>query len=358
MSCADHDAVFLDGRSNCKRSVTLRFTNGLAITEAGAAIAAWPYEQVRRADGPPGTLRLSCATALPLARLEVTDPATQGFITAYCRSLDVGATSPAQIRRIVGWSLAAVCSILLLAFFGIPFAADRLAPMVPFAMEQRIGDAVHKQAQEIFGGKSCNSVEGQAAFAKLVDKLKAAGGLEMPLEAHVVSSKTPNAYALPGGRVYLLEGLLKKAANPDEIAGVLAHELGHVQHRDGLRRIIQTGGTSFLVGLLFGDVTGAGAVVFAGRSMFDASYSRDQERAADAFATDVMHKLGRSPKPMGTLLVRVTGKETDKSLSLFASHPFSEDRLAEMSKDGGINTGPELLSDAEWKALKGICAKD
>src|SRR5207248_8127416 len=138
-----------------------------------------------------------------------------------------------------------------------------------------------------------------AAFAKLVDKLKVAGGLEMPLVAHVLSSKTPNAYALPGGRVYMLNGLLMKAKTPDEVAGVLAHELGHVQHRDGLRRIIQTGGTSFLFGLLFGDVMGGGAVIFAARSVLNASYSRDAERAADAFAVETMHKLGRSPKPMG-----------------------------------------------------------
>ena len=59
---------------------------------------------------------------------------------------------------------------------------------------------------------------------------------------------------------------------------------------------------------------------------------------------------------MGTLLVRITGKEADKSITLLASHPMSEDRLALMSKDLGVNTGPEILSAAEWRALKGICA--
>ena len=51
-----------------------------------------------------------------------------------------------------------------------------------------------------------------------------------------------------------------------------------MKHRDSMRKIIQTGGTSFLIGLLFGDVIGAGAVIFATRSMLDASYSRDAER--------------------------------------------------------------------------------
>src|SRR5882762_7708342 len=327
---AAHSAVFLDGRSNRKSAVALRLGAALDIIEGDAAIESWPYDAVRRADGPPRMLRLSCVSALPLARLEIADAATQGMVAAYCKSLDTGRAAAGQTWRIVFWSLAAVCSILLLAFYGIPFAADRLAPVIPSAIEQRIGGAI--------------------------DKLKRAGGMETALDAQVLSSKIPNAFALPGGKIYLLDGLLQKANNVDEVAGVLAHELGHVTHHDNLRRIIQTGGTSFLVGLLFGDVTGGAAMVFVGRSLFDASYSRDAERAADAFAIEVMRRLGRSPKPLGDLLVRVTGTESGKSVTLLSSHPMSEERLATMSKETPANSGPEILSATEWKALKGICA--
>jgi Zn-dependent protease with chaperone function len=353
---AAHSAVFLDGRSNRKRTVALRLRANLDIVEGDAAIESWPYDAIRRADGPPQMLRLSCVSALPLARLEITDAATQGMVAAYCKSLDVGRAAAGHTWRIVFWSLAAACSILLLAFYGIPFAADRLAPVIPSAIEQRIGDAVDKQVHLLFGGKECNRADGQAAFTSLIDKLKHAGGMDTALDARVLSSKIPNAFALPGGKIYLLDGLLQKAKSVDEVAGVLAHELGHVEHRDNLRRIIQTGGTSFLVGLLFGDVTGGAAMVFVGRSLFDASYSRDAERAADAFAIEVMRKLGRSPKPLGDLLVRVTGTEAGKSVTLLSSHPMSEERLATMSRETQANSGPEILSAAEWKALKGICA--
>jgi Zn-dependent protease with chaperone function len=352
---AGHSAVFLDGRSNRKRAVALRLGGGLDIVEGDAAVESWPYDAIRRADGPPQLLRLSCVSALPLARLEIADAATQGLVAAYCKSLDVGRAAAGQTWRIVFWSLAAVCSILLLAFFGIPFAADRLAPVIPSVIEQRIGGAVDKQVHFLFGGNVCDRADGQAAFTSLIDKLKRAGGMDAALDAHVLSSKIPNAFALPGGKIYLLDGLLQKAKNVDEVAGVLAHELGHVQHHDNLRRIIQTGGTSFLVGLLFGDVTGGAAMVFVGRSLFDASYSRDAERAADGFAIDVMRKLGRSPKPLGDLLLRVTGTEAGKSITLLSSHPMSEERLATMSKETQANSGPEILSAAEWRALKGIC---
>jgi len=277
----------------------------------------------------------------------------QQEVITRCLSLNMGRER--QTWRIAGWSLAAVASILLLVIYGIPLAADRLAPLVPQAVERRIGDAVDKQVRFMFGGNTCNNAEGKAVFAILIDKLKLAGGLNRPLEAVVISSFVPNAFALPGGRVYLLNGLLLKASNVDEIAGVLAHELGHVQHRDNLRHLIQAGGTSFVVGLLFGDVIGGSAMIFATRSLFNAAYSRDMERNADAFAMAAMHKLGRSARPMGELLFRITGAQANKGLDILAGHPLTEDRLATMSRAAPPAPGPEILSADQWQALKAIC---
>jgi len=106
---------------------------------------------------------------------------------------------------------------------------------------------------------------------------------------------------------------------------------------------------------LFGDVTGAGAAIFASRAIVTASYSREAEQAADTFAIEVMHKLGRPTRPMGELMFRITGKEDGKQPSLWASHPLTEDRLARMRAEDRPPSGPPLLSDEEWRALKNIC---
>ena len=176
-----------------------------------------------------------------------------------------------------------------------------------------------------------------------------------PVTFPALSSPVPNALALPGGKVYLFNGLLAKAENADEIAGVLAHELGHLKHRDSMRGLIHNGGTSFLIGLLFGDITGSSAIIFASRELFHASHSRESERTADQTTIEVMRKLGRSPKPMGEFLLRVTGKEKGKGLALISSHPMSEDRLARMSEHDASPSAPPLLTAHEWAALKGIC---
>jgi Zn-dependent protease with chaperone function len=335
--------------------VTLAFSNQLELNEPSEAAIFWPYADIRRADGPAGTLRLTCVAAPALARLEIRDAALATELVSRCTRLDENTSSRGGVATIIGWSLAAAVSIVAVVLFGVPLAADRLTPLVPQAFERRLGDVADGQVKALFGNTVCNNAAGRAAFAKLVNTLREAAGLDPSIETAVLATAIPNAFALHGGKVYLFSGLLAKADNADEIAGVLAHELGHLRHRDGTRNLIYNGGTSFLIGLLFGDVTGSAAVIFATRSLVSASYSREAEHNADTFSIEVMHRLGRPTKAMGELLFRVTGKEMDKTLSILSNHPLSEDRLQRMRDEDRPASGPSLLTAAEWNSLKAIC---
>jgi Zn-dependent protease with chaperone function len=347
--------TYLDGTSSRRRDVSLRLADRCEILDGEELIASWPYADIRRADGPAGTLRAMCVSAPLLARLEIRDPALAADLERRCPSLDADLPGAKGVAVIVGWSVAALVSIVLMVLFVVPLAADRLTPLIPYAVEKRIGEVADKQVKVIFDGKQCENPAGMAAFRKLVDMLRQAGDVDATADATVIANEIANAIALPGGKIYVFEGLLAKAENVDELAGVLAHELGHVKNRDGLRNLIYNGGTSFLIGLLFGDVTGSSAIIFASRELFQASHSREAERTADQTTIDIMRKLGRSPKPMGEFLLRVTGKEKGKGLALISSHPLSEDRLARMSQQDQSPTAPPLLTAAEWAALKAIC---
>jgi Zn-dependent protease with chaperone function len=350
-------AIFFDGRSSRRRIVSLAFSDQLEISEDGAAPVHWVYADIREVDGAQGTLRVMCLSAPPLARLEIRDARLAAELASRCQRLAENRLDGRAVTKIVGWSLAAVISIVTLVMFGIPLAADRLAPIVPQAFERRLGDAAEVQVKTLFGNKTCNDASGQKAFDKLLLSLREAARLDTSVDSEVLATPVPNALALPGGKVILFSGLLAKAKSPDEIAGVLAHELGHLKHRDNMRNLIHNGGTSFLVGLLFGDVTGAGALVFASRTLVTSSYSRDVEQSADTFAMEMMRKLGRSPKPMGELLFRVTGKQGNSELTILANHPLTEDRLKRMSEADRAPTGAPLLTPGEWTALQAICGK-
>ena len=95
-------------------------------------------------------------------------------------------------------------------------------------------------------------------------------------------------------------------------------------------------------------------MLFAARSIVDASYSREAESRADAFTIKAMHGLGRSPRPMGEFLVRITGG--GRISTVIDSHPLSADRLDRMKKADRPGTGEPILTEQEWQALKQICA--
>jgi Zn-dependent protease with chaperone function len=352
--CPGGAAIYFDGNSSRRRPVTLALLDRLELRQAGEAPTEWSYADIRRADSPSGTLRLTCLTAGALARLDIRDAALAAELVARCARLDENSPGRHSVAAIVGWSLAAAASIVGVILFGVPVAAERLTPLVPQAFERQLGDVAERQIRTLFGAKTCADASGQAAFTRLVNTIRAAAGMDLSNEAAVLATPVPNAFALPGGKVFLFNGLLARAENPDEIAGVLAHEFGHVRHRDPTRRLLHDGGTSFLIGLLFGDITGSGALIFASRSLVTASYSREAEQNADGFAIELMHRLGRSPKPMGQLLFRITGKEAG-SLSIVASHPLTQDRLARMTEADLPPSGPPLLTAAEWQSLKAIC---
>lgn len=341
-------AVFYDGSSNRKHRVELRPSEKLEIVEDGVVLDAWPFDDLRRVDGDMA-LRLTSVSAAALARLEIADAATAAQLKALLPRLGE-LEEKRQTGRIVGWSLAAAASIVLMVLYGLPFAAERLTPLVPLSFEQRLGEAVDQQFLGLTGAKSCANANGRAALAKMTGKLNT-GAATIPAE--VLSLDLVNAVALPGGKIYLFKGMLDKAESPDEIAGILAHEMGHAHHRHGLRALIETGSTSFLLGLLLGDITGSGAVIFAAQSLLDASHSREAETAADDFAVASMSRIGRSAVPMGKFLQRLTG---DQTATILDTHPISSERLARIAQSDTGTRGPDILTKEEWRALQRICA--
>lgn len=352
---ASRPAAYHDGVSARRHIVRVELgERALGIRgEAGDLLARWPYAAIRAEDR--AALRLGAPSLSGLARLDV-DEGLGALIAPLCGALhesaDLGARGAVRITLL---SLLAAVSLVLTAIYLVPLAADRLAPLVPIRLEQRLGLAVDNQVRALFGRRTCQTPEGAAALAALAGKLREAAALPIPVEVAVLPSGEVNAFAVPGGRVYLLDGLLRRAENPDELAGVLAHEFGHVAGRDGLRRLIQAGGTSYLLGLLFGDVLGGGALVLVGETLINSAYSREAETAADAFAAGLMLALGRPTAPMGAFLLRLTGAQKGSRLAPLQSHPVSEDRLRALEARDRPPTGAPLVDERAWIALKSIC---
>jgi Zn-dependent protease with chaperone function len=301
-----------------------------------------------------------------LARLEVRDPALAAAIDEYAVTVDRTGTSERKARlKVVFWSVAATVSLVLVAIFGVPKIAELAVPLLPYSLEARLGQAVDARVRSMLDtgqtGKpfECGNAEeekaGRAAFGKMVKRLESAAQLPIPLKVAVVRRTEANAIALPGGHVYVFQGLINRSQSADELAGVLAHELGHVAHRDGTKSVLRAAGLSFLFGMLLGDFVGGGAVVIAAKAVMTSAYSREVETAADLYSVELMNKVGGDPRALGVILTRITNSK-DPAFTILLNHPVTKDRVAIINAVTSENRGGSLLDAREWNALRRICA--
>ena len=165
------------------------------------------------------------------------------------------------------------------------------------------------------------------ARSRCIGRLETAAGLPIPLKTAVVRRREANAIALPGGHIYVFEGLVSRSRSPDELAGVIAHEIGHVAHRDGTRSLLQSAGLSFLFGMLLGDFTGGGVVVIAARTVVQSAYSREVEAAADRYGVQLMARIGGDARAFAAILERIAGA-IEPGVKILLDHPQTKDRVA------------------------------
>jgi Zn-dependent protease with chaperone function len=359
--------VYFDGVTSARHDVLVFLTPaGLQISsQDGRALREWPYDELEELSAPDNLLRLGRANSAALERLEISDKTFATEIDARAVLVDrTGALQRRQRLSVIAWSIGATASLLLVAWFGVPAIAERLAPLLPAVVERKLGGAVDMQIRAMLDprrsgesfdcGKTATEAPGRAALDKIVRRLEAAAALPFALRTEVVRRDEANAIALPGGQVYVFRGLIDKAANADEIAGVIAHEIGHVVHRDGTKALLQGAGLSFLFGMLLGDFVGGGAVVIAAKTILQSSYTREAETAADAYGADLMNKAGGDARALAAILDKIGGA-TEPGMKILLDHPETKARVAAINRLASARAPSAFLSPAEWSALKQIC---
>lgn len=362
------EASYFDGVTSARHDVTVTLgASALQIIASdGHVLAEWSYAELESIPSPQGLLRIGRIDSPVLARLDVRDAKLAAAIDDLSVPIDrSGRAERRGRRRVVFWSLAATVSLLLVAIYGVPEIASRLTPIVPYAAEIKLGAAVDAQVRGMLDKSGagprfvCGSAEaeqaGRAAFDKMFAKLEQAARQPIPLRIMVVRNEDANAVTLPGGVIYVFYGLIEQAESADEVAGVIAHELGHVAHRDGTRTVLQHGAMSLLFGLLLGDFVGGGAVIIAAKAILQTSYSRGVEAAADDYAVDLMKTLGADPRALGTILTRIAGS-SHGSLKLLLDHPETRDRVNAINSRAGAAPSNPILAQSEWADLKRVCS--
>ncbi len=258
----------------------------------------------------------------------------------YEKEEDAALHKPSKLKGLV-WIAAACLFAVLLAGGVAP-----LAHAIPWSWEQALSRTLPSQT-----GESCHPDRAERqALQQLVRRLYPIepGDNKFSIQVRIVKSRVVNAYATLGGNIYVDSALLAHARSPEELAGVLAHEIGHVSNRHIMQGFIINLFTGAGLQMIFSDSSAKNVTDFFLRMTF----SRREEAQADAAGLHRLQVAHISNDGFKDFFERM-GKSglADKFLS---DHPANQERIDMVNDYDNTDTRP-ALSAAEWKVLKGYC---
>ncbi len=230
--------------------------------------------------------------------------------------------------------------------------AGWLVGFISVEQEQKLG-------AHLFEGQKAKLKKIDGAPATMVRDIGArlTKGSAYRYEFYVSDDKTVNAYAMPGGYIVMHSGLLQLAASADEVAGVLAHEVAHVEKRHSLTAIARQLGLTAVLSLAFGDL---GSIASAAGDLLSLKFSRDHEREADSVGLNRLVVAGMQPTAMATFFRKMAAQDKI-NLGFLSTHPSSEERFSAI--DGAIGALPAAARgvpalDYDYAAIKAELPQD
>lgn len=252
----------------------------------------------------------------------------------------------------LGWAVVVLIVLFPVFILGaFLWQSDRLAGWaaghVSLETEQKLGDMAFEQMRPSL--KLLGDGPAVRAVTEMGKKLTA--GSKYRYQWFVTDDPTVNAFAMPGGYVVVHTGLLKAADSAEEVAGVLAHEVQHVELRHSLKGMIHGLGLQAVWSIALGDI---GSGVFAGlaQQLSQLKFGRDQETQADTEGLKTLRRAGIAPEGMLTFFQKLS-KHDHGSVEMLSSHPLSETRFEQLraviAADGKWASQPLPY---DWQAIK------
>jgi len=350
-------ARYNDGRSALTHEVSARVMPDALTLEAAGLNAAWRWTELRRADDGGGAIILKrtpdTGERVTLSAVEAEDARRAAPHLFTPRAL--GRERPVFIAALA----VAAGSLAALFLVGVPMAAEPIARVLPARYETHLADLGWAQVDAL--STRCDVASpGQAAIEDMFGQLKAHAPGAAHSTIHIVDAPFPNAFTLPGGAIVVTDDLVALAESPDEIAGVLAHELGHVEAQHVLKNVIRQMGLGLFFDIVFGG-SGAGQTI-AAMNVLTLRFSREDEAEADQIGFRLLDAAGLNPGAVAPLFRRLADEERQESHGLsipelLSSHPDSARRAAEAAARARPDRPPSLRQEA-WGALRIACAPD
>ena len=255
--------------------------------------------------------------------------------------------------NIVVGVLAGIVFLAVLAWWQSEAITGWLANRVSMETELRIGENGLAQLQR----EHELTQEGLAAKTVADIGARLTEGSRYQYRWYVSDDKEVNAYALPGGIVVVNQGMFEEAGSAEELAGVLAHEVQHVERRHTLQQLIASAGWAAVLAVVLGDVSAITAIVI--HQLGNLRNSRKLEAEADAEGMKALARAGIPLEGMPKLFRRLQ-KEQEKlggeGPALLSSHPATDERIADLEQLAGALKCECRPLEIDWPAVQAAAA--
>lgn len=238
--------------------------------------------------------------------------------------------------------------LLLVAFVSFPLFSGVVAPLVP----QRVVDAVGAEMikDTASQGSFCVAPEGKAALEKMAGRIASHAG-DHELKIYVSDQDVFNAFAAPGGHIVIYQPIIANAEGPNEVAGVLAHEMGHEVENHPTKGLVEAVG----YGIFSAMTPGSDDTKKVAKSLFTSHYSRNDELAADRRGVELLNAAGVDSRGLFSFFDRIKQASDDipGAVQFMSTHPSGTTRRENL--EHLAVEGEPALSPEEWTALQAIC---
>ena len=250
--------------------------------------------------------------------------------------------------------------VTVVLFFATWLALTQIDWMTIFKVE-KVTDKTEEKLGNLFwelfqkAEKENHNPFVESTVDSIVTRICSANTIDRELiKVHILEKAEINAFALPNGHLIIYSGLIANSDNPEELAGVIAHEIAHIQQRHVMKKLVKEIGLSVLISTTTG---GGSEVIKEGAKMLSSSaFDRGLEKEADIKAVDYMIKSKINPQPFANFLYKLSDAENEENnyLSWLSTHPDSKERaeyVIKYSRGKKVAFQP-IVTNATWEKLK------
>lgn len=352
---------YFDGKTAARVETDVVISSdGVQLCFADGTQLHWPYSEVRQTqgelEGEPARLEHGeePAEAVVVDRAGFLD-ALHGYtleVVAAGRDRSIG------LWQMVGALTAAAFLGAGIYFWGAHALGDIAAAALPLSWEKRLGDAAIRQLAPEEDG--CDDPVKTEAVQAIIQRLADARG-ESPYQYElVIASGMLNAFAAPGGRIAVFDELIEMTDSPEELAGVLAHEIEHVELRHSTRALFRDMTVNAIQAAVTGDLANGAFAMEGAAALATLAHHRDEELEADAEGLKLMRAAQIDPQGMITMFEKIADLEGDAgsgATTYLSTHPATRDRIARLKKLIAEHPGKARPIDVgvHWARVKAPC---